>query len=252
MNILKIGGFILSVLMGWNAVLAQSNPGYLGNTYAIEVSTTGYIPGVLAHGPWVKNYTSFAVEKAVSKSVSWRGGLRVGSGEFDLKESEMDENFVRFEDEFGNSQTTNSVAGELGYSMTEFFIAPRWYNNNSGAIAPFGSFYGLELAYANVAIDDRIIWSGRSITLPAVTQGFSTLSLALQWGHRRVLFDNLCWDYHMGFGFNLFNTGDAVVSLYGDNGTDNSNHEAVVHELILRPLAWGRIFHGGVGLSYLF
>lgn len=252
MNVIKLGGLILSVLMDWNAVLAQSNPGYLGNTYVIEVSTTGYIPGVLAHGPLFKNYTSFSFEKAVSKSVSWRGGLRVGSGEFDLRESKMDDYYVSFDDELGNPQTTNSVAGELGYSMTEYFIAPRWYNNNSGAIAPFGSFYGLELAYANVKIDDRIIWSGQSKSLPAIMQIFSTLSLALQWGHRRVIFDNLCWDYHMGFGFNLFNTGGAVVSLYGDNETDTYNHEAVVHEMVLKPLAWGRLFHGGLGLSYLF
>lgn len=251
MNVLKIVGFILSVLMGWNAVLAQSNPGYLGKTQVIEVSTTAYIPGLPAHGPWIKNYTSFSFEKSVSKSISWRGGLRVGSGEFDMKESKMDYNYVRFEDDFGNSQTTNSVAGELGYSITEFFIAPRWYNNNTGAIAPFGSFYGLELAYANVGIDDKIIWSGQSKSLPAIRQGFSTLSLAIQWGHRRVLFDNLCWDYHMGIGFNVLNTGNANVA-YFEDGTDNSDHEAVVHSMVLQPLAWGRIFHGGVGLSYLF
>lgn len=250
MNFLKIGGLILSVLMGWNAVLAQSNPGYLGSTQVIEISTTGYIPGVLAHGPWVNNHTSFAFEKAVSKSFSWRGGLRVGSGEFDAAEH-ISYFYVSEEDPSGGYQSTNPAAGTLGYSLTEFFVAPRWYNNNTGAIAPFGSFYGLEVAYANVGIEDKIVWNGQAMKLPAITTGFSTLSLAIQWGHRRVLFDNLCWDYHMGIGFNVLNTGNANVA-YFEDGTLSNDHEAVVHSMVLQPLAWGRIFHGGVGLSYLF
>jgi hypothetical protein len=250
MNVLKIGGLILSVLMGWNAVLAQSNPGYLGSTQVIEISTTGYIPGVVAHGPWVKNYTSFAFEKSVSKSFSWRGGLRVGSGELDGAEH-IDYFYVSKDEPSGGYQSTNPAGGTLGYSLTEFFVAPRWYNNNSGAIAPFGNFYGLELAYANVGIDDKIVWNGQAMKLPAITEGFSTLSLAIQWGHRRIIFDNLCWDYHMGIGFNLLNTGNASVA-YFEDGTLNNDHEAVVHSMVLQPLAWGRIFHGGVGLSYLF
>lgn len=226
---------------------AQSNPGYLGNTQVIEISTTGYIPGVVAHGPWIKNYTSISFEKSMSKNFSWRGGLRFGSGEFEG--AEHLNSFKVFRD--GGSQFTQPANGTLGYSLNEFFVAPRWYNNNTGAIAPFGSFFGLELAYANVGIEDKIIWSGQAFNLPAITKGFITLSLAIQWGHRRVLFDNLCWDYHMGIGFNVLNTGNASVA-YFEDGTDSSDHEAVVHSMVLQPLAWGRIFHGGVGLSYLF
>jgi hypothetical protein len=233
--------------MGWNAVLAQSNPGYLGSTQVIEISTTGYIPGVVAHGPWVKNYTSFAFEKSVSKSISWRGGVRVGSGELDGREHLNA--FEVYHD--GGSQIAKPANGTLGYTLNEFFISPRWYDNNSGAIAPFGNFYGLELAYAMVGIDDKISWDSRAFSPSVVTEGFSTLSLAIQWGHRRVIFDNLCWDYHMGIGFNLLNTGNASVA-YFEDGTLNNDHEAVVHSMVLQPLAWGRIFHGGVGLSYLF
>ena len=222
----------------------------MGSTQVIEISTTGYIPGVVAHGPWVKNYTSFAFEKSVSKSFSWRGGLRVGSGELDGAEH-IDYFYVSKDEPSGGYQSTNPAGGTLGYSLTEFFVAPRWYNNNSGAIAPFGNFYGLELAYANVGIDDKIVWNGQAMKLPAITEGFSTLSLAIQWGHRRIIFDNLCWDYHMGIGFNLLNTGNANVA-YFEDGTLNNDHEAVVHSMVLQPLAWGRIFHGGVGLSYLF
>ena len=77
------------------------------------------------------------------------------------------------------------------------------------------------------------------------------VNLPIQWGHRRVLFDNLCWDYHMGIGFNVLNTGNASVA-YFEDGTSYDDHEAVVHSMVLQPLAWGRIFHGGLGLSYLF
>ena len=39
---------------------AQSNPGYLGSTQVLEVSTNWYISGLAAHGPWLKNHTSIA------------------------------------------------------------------------------------------------------------------------------------------------------------------------------------------------
>jgi hypothetical protein len=250
MNFLIKWGLCLCVWLSFNAVQAQSNPGYLGKTQVVEVSTTAYIPGILAHGPWINNHVSVSLEKAVSKRFSWRGGVRVGSGEFDGAEH-IDYFYVSKDEPSGGYQSTNPAGGTLGYSLTEFFVAPRWYNNNSGAIAPFGNFYGLELAYAKVGIDDKIVWGGQAYKPAAVTEGFSTLSLAIQWGHRRVIFDNLCWDYHMGIGFNLFNTGNANVA-YFEDGTPYDDHEAVVHSMVLQPLAWGRIFHGGVGLSYLF
>lgn len=245
----KLGVLACTVFIATSS-MAQSNPGYLGNTQVAEITTNWYIPGVAAHGPWVKNHTSIAYEKSMNKNFSWRGGLRFGSGEFDVAEN-LTYFYVYQDEPWGGSQSTNPAAGTLGYSLTEFFIAPRWYVNNSGALAPFGSFFGLELAYANVGIEDKIIWSSQSIKLPAITEGFSTLSMAIQWGHRRVLFDNLCWDYHMGIGFNVLNTGNASVA-YFEDGTSYDDHEAVVHSMVLQPLAWGRIFHGGLGLSYLF
>jgi hypothetical protein len=245
----KLGVLACTVFIA-SSSMAQSNPGYLGNTQVAEITTNWYVPGLVAHGTWIKNHTSIAYEKSMSKNFSWRGGLRFGSGEFDVAE-DLTYFYVYQEEPWGGYQSTNPEGGTLGYSLTEFFISPRWYNNNSGALAPFGSFFGLELAYANVGIDDKIVWGGQSIKLPAITDGFSTLSMAIQWGHRRVLFDNLCWDYHMGVGFNVFNTGNASVA-YFEDGTDNSDHEAVVHSMVLQPLAWGRIFHGGLGLSYLF
>ena len=245
----KLGVLACTVFIATSS-MAQSNPGYLGNTQVLEVSTNWYVPGLAAHGPWIKNHTSIAFEKSSSKNFSWRGGLRFGSGELDAAEH-LSYFYVTKDDPFGGWQSTNPAGGTLGYSLTEFFIAPRWYNNNSGALAPFGSFFGLELAYANVGIEDKIVWNSTAIQLDAITKGFSTLSMAIQWGHRRVLFDNLCWDYHMGIGFNVLNTGNANVA-YFEDGTDNSDHEAVVHSMVLQPLAWGRIFHGGLGLSYLF
>ena len=229
---------------------AQSNPGYLGNTQVLEVSTNWYISGLAAHGPWLKNHTSIAYEKSRNKNFSWRGGLRFGSGEFSGADH-LGDFYVYQEDQWGSYQSTDPSGGTLGYSLTEFFIAPRWYNNNAGAIAPFGNFFGLEFAYSTVGITDNLVWSGRSIELPKITQGFSALSMAFQWGHRRVLFDKLCWDYHMGIGFNLFNTGNASIA-YIEDGTDNSDHEAVVQSMVLQPLQWGRLFHGGIGISYLF
>lgn len=41
---------------------AQSNPGYLGSTQVLEVSTNWYISGLAAHGPWLKNHTSIATK----------------------------------------------------------------------------------------------------------------------------------------------------------------------------------------------
>jgi hypothetical protein len=245
----KLGVLACTVFIATSS-MAQSNPGYLGNTQVVEVSTNWYVPGLPAYGPWVKNHTSISFEKSSSKNFSWRGGLRFGSGEFEAAEH-LDYFYVYQDEPWGGSQSTSPAGGTLGYSITEFFISPRWYNTNSGALAPFGSFFGLEVAYANVGIDDKIIWGGQSLTLPAITEGFSTLSMAIQWGHRRVLFDNLCWDYHMGIGFNVLNTGNASVA-YFEDGTSNDDHEAVVHSMVLQPLAWGRIFHGGLGLSYLF
>ena len=247
----KLGVLACTVFIATSS-MAQSNPGYLGNTQVAEITTNWYIPGVAAHGPWVKNHTSIAYEKSMNKNFSWRGGLRFGSGELD-DASSLSEFQVSVEDPFGGApRFTNPAAGtRLGYSLNEFFVAPRWYNNNTGAIAPFGSFFGLELAYAKVGIEDKIVWDGQAIPLAAITKGFSTLSMAIQWGHRRVLFDNLCWDYHMGIGFNVLNTGNASVA-YFEDGTSYDDHEAVVHSMVLKPLAWGRIFHGGLGLSYLF
>lgn len=250
MNLINKGAIGLLAVISVFKVNAQSNPGYLGNTQAIEISTNYYIPGLMAHGPWLKNHTSISYEKSSSKSFSWRGGIRFGSGEFDAEEDLSNYN-VEVTDPFGSYQFTSPGSGTLGYSLTEFFIAPRWYNNNSGAIAPFGNFWGLEIAYANVGIKDEIVWNSRAIDLPAITKGFSHLSMAIQWGSRRVIFDNLCYDYHLGVGFNVWNSGNASVA-YFEDGTEYDDHEAVVHSMVLAPVAWGRIFHGGVGLSYLF
>ena len=245
----KIGTLSCAVLVA-SFALGQSNPGFLGNTQVVEVSANWYIPGLMAHGPWIKNHTSISYEKSQSKNFSWKGGLRFGSGEIDAAEH-LDDFYVYRENQFGSYESTNASNGSLGYSLTEFFISPRWYNYSSGALAPFGNFFGLELAYTNVGITDNIVWSSRALTLPAITSGFGSVSMAFQWGHRRVLFDNLCWDYQMGIGFNLFNSGNASVA-YFEDGTDNSDHEAVVHSMVLQPLSWGRIFHGGIGLSYMF
>ncbi len=248
MNHIKKFSVLVSTALIGAFASAQSNPGYLGSTQVLEVSTNWYISGLAAHGPWLKNHTSIAYEKSRNKNFSWRGGLRFGSGEFSGADDLSDN------DKFGyykGSETTSPSGGNLGYSLTEFFIAPRWYNNSAGALAPFGNFFGMEFAYSTVGITDNLEWSGRSIELPEVTQGFSALSMAFQWGHRRVLFDKLCWDYHMGIGFNLFNTGNASIA-YFEDGTDKSDHVAIVHSMVLQPLQWGRIFHGGIGISYLF
>ena len=82
----KLGVLACTVFIATSS-MAQSNPGYLGNTQVIEISTTGYIPGVVAHGPWIKNHTSISYEKAMRKNFSWRGGVRFGSGEFDVAEN---------------------------------------------------------------------------------------------------------------------------------------------------------------------
>jgi hypothetical protein len=242
----KLGVLACTVFIATSS-MAQSNPGYLGNTQVVEVSTNWYVPGLVANGPWVKNHTSISFEKSSSKNFSWRGGLRFGSGEFNGREHLNA--FEVYHD--GGLQTAKPVNGTLGYTLNEFFISPRWYNTNSGALAPFGSFFGLELAYAKIGIDDNISWDSRAFRPSVVTEGFSTLSMAIQWGHRRVLFDNVCWDYHMGIGFNVLNTGNASVAYFEDR-TDRNDYEAVVHSMVLKPLAWGRIFHGGLGLSYLF
>ncbi len=250
MKSLKFVGFLLSWFFITTA-LSQSNPGYLGSTQVVEVSTNMYIPGIMAHGPYVKNHMSIAYEKSMDRNFSLRGGIRQGSGTFDVDKHDLSYYSVVKYDEFGSSEYTSPSSGTLGYSLTEFFIAPRWYNTESGALAPFGSFWGLELAFASVGIDDKIKWSSQAIKMPAINNGFSTVSFAIQWGHRRVLFDKFCWDYHMGLGFNVYNTGNADVSIYGE-GTEYTDHEAIVHSMILEPLAWGRIFHGGLGVSYLF
>jgi hypothetical protein len=228
-------------------VTGQSNPGYLGNTSAIEISQDIYFPFVSETGPLWARQTAIAYEKSFSKDFALKGGVRLGSVQLDAKN---DLGNYRVLDIQG-SQSSSPESGSLTYTNTELFVSPRYYFTESGALAPFGSFIGLEFALSNITLDDNIKWNGQALQIPKVTNGVSALSMSVQWGQRRVIFDNFCYNYHFGIGFNLFNTGEADISYFGE-GSDPSNVEAVVHSMALNPLQWGRIFHTGVGLSYLF
>ena len=112
----KLGVLACTVFIATSS-MAQSNPGYLGNTQVAEITTNWYVPGLAAHGPWIKNHTSISYEKAMRKNFSWRGGVRFGSGEFDVAENLT--YFNVYQDEpWGGSQSTSPARGTLGYSLT--------------------------------------------------------------------------------------------------------------------------------------
>jgi hypothetical protein len=239
---------ILSIILLLSQNLfGQSNPGYMGNTSAVEITSDFSFPIISGFGPYIARQTAISYEKSYSKDFGLKAGLRFGGLNLNAVEQGLDQ----FDVNNLTGESTSPIGGSLEYRTTEFFVSPKFYFTESGALAPFGSFIGLEFALTQVELEDKLKWNSQSFVFPPVTEGILALSMSIQWGQRRVIFDNFCYNYHFGLGFNIINSGDADISYFGD-GSDTYKPTAVVHEMALSPIQWGRLFHSGVGISYLF
>lgn len=246
----------LAALGGIGNVFGQANPGYMGRKSLVQLDITGLMGNAVFAGPLMNLNFGVSYEFARSKDFAWNIGYKkitqqmnpdmVGYEEYDLIET----------DNNGNREYNGVNSGYLTYSINEFKITPRFYSDGKGAIAPYGSYSGLEIAYDQLSISDvsKIGWR-KPLAEPASLNSIGNVTIiAVSYvqGGRRMLTDQIGLDYSFGMGYTIYqSTPNSLIELV-DGGGYTSDVKDYLQTVAMKHASSSRLFQASVGISYLF
>ncbi len=234
-------------------LFAQSNPGYLGRKNLVQLDVNGLMGNLLFEGPWLKTNFGLSYEMARGEDFAWNFGYT--NTNQDMTQAMMDGEYLTFiQDDGQSSEFFDLNGGTLNYTFTEFKVTPKWYKANTGGIAPYGDFSGLELSWGYLNIDpSKVKWkqqlneANKNIDLSSVT----VFSASYVWGGRRMLADQVGLDYSMGIGYTLYQSLPGSILDYTE-GAQLENLELYYKYTAVKHISTAKLFQARVGLSYLF
>lgn len=240
-------------------VFSQSNPGYLGKTQLVEVHALTEWGRVLSFNPTV--VTSFGLSYEIARNKNF--GILVGfrtSNQKRYADGYEPQFHVESVDDYVSPREADLVNGKdndyLSFSNNELYIQFKRYNTNKGALAPFGSYWGLELSGSQLTSNDnrlrfqQYVWPNGFVDLPITKSNSTVLAFipSVIFGNRQMLTDEISLNVFMGLGTVLFHNSKNMT-IY-DEYVDSEKE--VVDYMMVRPVAFSRLVSAGFNLGYFF
>src|SRR6056300_378620 len=225
-------------------VIAQtSNPGYMGKTRVVNVGVEGFLSFMDGMSMKYHQFTGISYEASRNSWLSFRGSAKWGGFDFDADDLQpVGIGYYHPQ----SQQVNNIVGGSLGISMVELEASALLYQTQAGALAPFGSYYGLGLYYAFLNQDDKTVWNSRAIAADKVEDGHTVLSLGLNYGGRRILFDKISLNYTVGIAYPI---SSSISRLSGNQLLSSKD---AIHRFTYDFLKSSRTIKGSIEVGYFF
>lgn len=225
-----------------NLFAQTSNPGYLGKTRVVNVGVEGFLSFMDGMPMRYHQFTGISYESSRNSWLSFRGSAKWGGFDFNADDLQP----LGIEYYHTQSQKNNIVGGTLAVSLVELEASALLYQTQAGALAPFGTYYALGLYYAFINQDDKTIWNSRAITADKVEDGHTVLSLGLNIGGRRILFDKISLNYTVGIAYPI---SSSVSSLSGNQLLSSKD---AIHRFTYDFLRSSRTIKGSIEVGYFF
>jgi hypothetical protein len=247
----------LAALGGIGNVFGQANPGYMGQKSLVQFDFTGLMGNAVFAGPLMNLNFGVSYEFARSKDFAWNIGYKKITQQMN-REMVNDESFALIVyDNNINGYTVNGVgSGYLTYSINEFKITPKFYSDGKGAIAPYGSYSGFEIAYDQLSISDvsHIGWQNSLVNPNDLLSIDNVTIIAVSYiqGGRRMLTEQIGLDYNFGMGYTIYqSTPNSLIELV-DGGGDTRDVKEYLQTVAMKHASSARLFQASIGVSYLF
>jgi hypothetical protein len=249
--------FFLAMQPFW--VLSQSNPGYLGKTQLVEVNVLTEWGRLLSFNPTVVTSYGLSYEMARNKNFGILVGFR-SSNQKRYADGFEPEFYVDAIDNYVSPREADLTNGKdidyLSFTNNEIYVQFKRYNTNKGALAPFGSYWGLELSGSQLTSKENRLryqqytWPNGFEDLPITKSNSTVLAFipSLIFGNRQMLTDEISLNVFMGLGTVLFHNS-TDLSVYSDYV---ESEKQVVDFMMLRPVAASRLINVGFNLGYFF
>ena len=233
-------------------IFSQSNPGFLGARHGLSVGYSLHTGGLLRAMVGNGNETTkllnsgFRVdyEMAKSQGFAWLFSYRNRS---DVVESD-DYGGVYYIEPFGGTQLISFESGSLNYTVNEFAAEARFYSERKGAMAPFGSYVGLELSASNCSpTSEDVVWTA-GMDFPKYSGSLTSIATSLNFGVKRMITKEIGINAHYGFGFTVYQTGNVKL---GSEDVATNSQDFYDYAIARRELN-AKLLQGSISVSYLF
>ncbi len=243
-----------------SSILGQSNPGYLGKTQVLEVNVLTEWGRVISMNPTVVYSYGLSYEMARNKNFGVQVGMR--SSNQKRYATGYEPSFYDMEVEaYLQPREANYPAVRdndyLSYTNNELYVQFKRYNTSKGALAPYGSYWGVEFSGAKLTSkENRLRYQIYQFPVGMVdypieqstNESVYAFIPSVIIGNRQMLTDELSMNIVMGLGTVLFHssTNMTIYDEYADSPKE------IMHYMMLRPVAASRIISVGFSLGYLF
>jgi len=246
----------LAAIGGIGNIFGQANPGYMGRKSLVQLDISGLMGNAIFEGPLMNLNFGVSYEFAKSKDFAWNIGYKKITQQMNPNMVEIDKYSLYETDNNGNSEYNGVKSGYFTYSINELKITPKFYSDGKGAIAPYGSYKGLEIAYDQLSISDvsKIGWR-KSLVNPASLNSIGNVTIiAVSYvqGGRRMLTDQIGLDYNFGMGYTIYqSTPNSLIELV-DGGGSTGDVKDYLQTVAMKHASSSKLFQASVGISYLF
>lgn len=242
------------------AVFGQNNPGYLGYIQSFDVTCSPQFFNMIAGGPTLKPAFGLAYERATKSRFSWRLGYSQINNTVSQKNLDYYAPYLEITDpskSFDPSQ--ESLTGSFDYSYKAFSLGAKFFKNSKGAVAPFGSYWGLELDYGTAVVknDSRIVTkvdpNGWGDYQPVKYENepwnkVKIVSLHFTVGKRRYFgTSGISCFYEAGIGYPMWQNANTNLLARSESF---ENHQDLIESTMVRHIANGCLVEFKFGLGY--
>jgi hypothetical protein len=253
----KQGILIIAFFMITGFVWAQ--PGYMGKKRVVETNLTVSPAYVFRDFYFSQQYNyGLRYEKVTSNSASWIYGISLGTTTIDsiaISNYGAYAPLTLYNSSSGWSEHLYPSASMI-YKYMEISMQRRWYLASSGAVAPYGMYFGLQTDLARVKQKTADLpfyspYSEKNITFePEKSRSHLALSESMVVGGRRMIQRNLTIGFNMSLGYVLFQTSRPGLAITESN--EIVNHMDAQENIMVRHFAMRKLVQIGINLGYLF
>ncbi len=243
-----------------NQLHAQSNPGFMGKTKLIDFYVLSDWGRVVSYSPKINLSYGLQVEIARKRNFGVTAGVRTSQLKYRATGYEPSFSIITSNGDYQDIEVVdyddNSPENDyLKYSANELFVQFKQYRNSKGSLAPYGSYWGLELSGVQFTPTENRIryqtydWLTGTEMVKISVSNNPVLAFvpSIIFGKRTMLTDEVSFNYFGSVGAVFFHNSNAEVF----NATVTSAKEAIDY-MMLNEMAISRLFSVGVSVGYLF
>lgn len=251
---------VASMIFATAPLHAQNNPGYLGYIQSFDLTCSPQFFNLIAGGPALKPAFGLAYERATKSRFSWRLGYSHINNSVSQKNLDYYSPYLEITDPNKSiDYSQESLTGSFDYSYSAFSLAAKFFKNSKGAVAPFGSYWGLELDYGTAVVkdDSRIITmvdpngNGNYQKVKFENDPWKKVkivSLHFTMGNRRYFGSSgISCFYQAGFGYPMWQNANTNLLARSESFV---NHQDLIESTMVRHIANGGIIEFKLGLGY--